>query len=407
MIRGNNLNNGTNVGFGYVNVNNVLTNSRTNIGARLNAIITQLLPVTSWSIASSHSGLSNIALKELGKTLQMKRVGYIFEEMVSVENLKAAYREAALCKSKRKKQIQGFGKRLDLNVNRIHHRLVSGTWDIFGYRKFIKKDGPKERTIHWNPCFADNVVQHAIARTAGKVLINSLIEDTYAGIPGRGIHKGVKRMKKFISEYTPEQNLYILKMDVKKFYQSIDGECLKQMIAWKIKDPRVLDIFNKIIDSHSPGLPIGNYLSQLLANYYLSFYDHYIKSRGIRHYARYCDDIVILSSDKSELCDVLEATKEIFKTVGLQLKENYQIYPIERSNGLDFLGYVFTRTQVRMRKSIERKFRAAVAAFQQTGSAKALRTLSSYWGWIKWLSHGNRFWNAFFTLDIREMNGGL
>lgn len=408
MYRGNNLNNGTNVGFGYVNVNNGLANANANIGARLNAMKKhELFLVTSRSIESSHVGSSSIKPKESGKTLQMKRIGHIFDKMVSVDNLKGAFLEAASYKHKRKKVVARFAKNIDANCERLHEQLISGTWKIYGYKEFEKLDGPKKRLIHWNPYFPDNVVQHAIARTAGRILLDSMIEDTYAGITGRGIHRGVKRVRKFIAEYKDTQNLYILKMDVHKFYQSINHECLKQMIAWKIKDPRVLDVFNKIIDSHSPGLPIGNYLSQLLANYYLSFYDHYVKSQGYRHYARYCDDIVILSEDKLALRSLLETTKEMFETVDLKVKHNYQIYPIER-NGLDFLGYVFTRHEVRMRKSIERKFRKAALQYACTRSKKALASLSSYWGWIKWLSNGKKLWNSLFLDDIQHLEiGGM
>lgn len=336
----------------------------------------------------------------------MKRYGYIFDEMASIDNLRAAFYEAKHCKNKKhKRQIRKFENNLEQNLATIHDQLVSGTWKIWGYKQFIRHDGNKVRVIHWNPYFPDNVVQHAIERTAGRILRNSFIEDTYAGITGRGVHRGLRRVKKFISEYDGKP-LYLLKMDVSKFYQSVNHEVMKQMFRWKIKDARVLNVLDAIVDSHYPGLPIGNFLSQLFANYYLSFYDHEIKSRGVRFYARYCDDIVIASSDKARLHDLLEFTRGAFDIVCLRVKQNWQVFPIER-HGLDFLGYLFRRNEILMRKSIERKFRRAASCFNKKPSETILHSLSSYWGWIGWLTSGNRLWNVLLGSPLNVLRGGL
>lgn len=339
----------------------------------------------------------------------MKRLGNIFDQIVSPENLFAAHKEARRNKG-RYHQVIRFERHLERNIEKLREELISGNWHIWGYRQFYRRDSGKVRKIDWNPCYKDNVVQHAIERVAGRYLVRAGIEDTYAGIKKRGIHKGADRMRRFLSEYTADQPIYILKMDVRKYYQSIDHDILKAQIRRKIKDKRVLELFDKIIDSHSPGLPIGNYLSQLLANYYLTVYDRFVKDSGFRHYSRYCDDIVILHADKDKLRDLLRETERRFAELKLEIKPNVQIYPIERS-GLDYLGYVFHRDKIFIRKKGEQRYRRAARRFLKKPTEKNIRPLSSYWGWFKWLTDGDRLWhryfdNSFKTLYANTKTGG-
>lgn len=331
----------------------------------------------------------------------MRRLGDAFDEIVSVENLVEAHREAR--KNKRRYfQVLRFEKHFRHNIRKLHLELVNDQWSIFGYRMFPRYDSGKLRIIHWNPSYRDNLVQHAIERVAGKYLTKTLIEDTYAGIKKRGIHKGVKRIIRFLSEYPPDAPIYILKMDVRKYYQNIDHDILKKKLRHKIKDKRVLRLFDIIIDSHAPGLPIGNYLSQLLANYFLSSYDRFVKDSGFRHYSRYCDDIVVLSSDKDKLRDLLRETERKFAELKLSLKPNAQIFPIERY-GLDFLGYVFRRGGIVLRKKTERKYRRSAIRFNENPTEKNSRPLSSYWGLFMWLTHGDRLWHRFFDCSYKKL----
>ena len=331
----------------------------------------------------------------------MKRLGDAFDEIVSVKNLVEAHREAR--KNKRRYfQVLRFEKHFRYNIRKLHRELVEDRWSIFGYKMFPRNDRGKIRLIHWNPCYKDNLVQHAIERVAGKYLVKTLIEDTYAGIKKRGIHKGVERIIRFILEYPPDVPIYILKMDVRKYYQSIDHDILKKKLRRKIKDKRVLHLFDLIIDSHSPGLPIGNYISQLLANYYLSSYDRFVKDSGFKHYSRYCDDIVIVSSDKDKLRDLLRTTEQLFTELKLTLKPNAQIFPIERY-GLDFLGYVFRRNEIVLRKKTERNYCRAANRYNDKPTDKNRHPLSSYWGILKWLTRGDRLWHKFFEKPFTKL----
>ncbi|MCF0070251.1 RNA-directed DNA polymerase [Dyadobacter sp. CY261] len=213
--------------------------------------------------------------------------------------------------------------------------------------------------------------------------------DTYACIKGRGIHLAASRVSAALKN-EPETK-YCLKLDVRKFYPSIDHQIMKSIVRRKIKDPDLLWLIDSIIDS-SEGLPIGNYLSQFLSNLYLTYFDHWIKEmKNVKHYFRYCDDLVILGDSKPALHQLLSEIREYLRDkLGLDVKGNYQIFPVA-SRGIDFVGYRMYHTHTMLRKSIKKSFARAIA------KGKGPESIAAYKGWakhanclnlIKVLSHG-------------------
>ena len=174
-----------------------------------------------------------------------------------------------------------------------------------------------------------------------------------------------------------DNTTYCLKLDIVKFYPNVNHEILKQLLRKKIKDQDLLWLLDEIIES-SEGLPIGNYLSQYFANFYLTYFDHWIKEDlKIKYYFRYADDIIILSKSKSHLHEVRALIKQYLNdNLKLQIKDNYQVFPVQ-ARGIDFVGYVFYHTHVLLRKSIKKRFAKAVSknASQQT--------IAAYNGWTK------------------------
>lgn len=133
----------------------------------------------------------------------------------------------------------------------------------------------------------------------------------------------------------------------------------------------------EIIDS-APGLPIGNYLSQYLANFYLSYFDHWMKEeKGVKYYFRYADDIVALASSKTYLHQLfIEMNNYINDRLNLQFKGNHQVFPVN-SRGIDFVGYVHYHTHTLLRKSIKKRFAKSVSKKKKHAS------IAAYWGWAK------------------------
>jgi hypothetical protein len=199
--------------------------------------------------------------------------------------------------------------------------------------------------------------------------------DTYSSIKGKGIKNASDNLKKALRDV--DGTKYCLKLDITKFYPSIDHEILKRLLRRKIKDTQLLYLLDEIIDS-TDGLPIGNYLSQYLANFYLTYFDHWIKEiLNVKYYFRYADDIVILMDNKVTLHRILAMIKEYLSIeLKLQVKGNYQIFPVEK-RGIDFVGYVHYHTHTLLRKSIKKRFARAVSR------NKKQTTVAAYWGWAK------------------------
>ena len=195
---------------------------------------------------------------------------------------------------------------------------------------------------------------------------------------------------KVLQEY-PKETTQCLKMDVHKFYPSINHDILKIQIRKKIKDNKTLALLDEIIDSTDSltpgvGVPIGNYLSQYFANVYLSEFDHIMKEQWkCKYYFRYADDMVVLSNNKEWLHSILANIKNYFEiNLKLELKPNYQIFPVE-SRGIDFVGYVFKHSHVLLRKSIKKKLNKLVLKYQNKKIDKESfkKSLMSYKGWMQ------------------------
>jgi len=211
----------------------------------------------------------------------------------------------------------------------------------------------KHRVIHALPFFPDRIIHHAIVQVLGPIWIKTFIRDSYSSIPGRGVHDGVRRIKRIIPNC---KGWYALKCDIRKFYPSIDHDTLKAIIQAKIKDPSVLKILDTIIDSEA-GVPIGNYLSQYFGNVVLNPFDHWIKEdKAVKYYFRYCDDFVLLDPSKERLHELKKEIEDYLKGLKLTLKGNWQVFPID-ARGVDFMGYRFWHDKTLVRKTTIKRFK--------------------------------------------------
>jgi RNA-directed DNA polymerase len=272
----------------------------------------------------------------------MKRFNNLFDKVCSIDNLILADNKARRGK-KAKIDVINHIKEQDTNIIKLHFYLISKRFKTSEYTKFTIFDG-KERTIYSLPYYPDRIVHHAIMNVLEPIFNSVFISKSYSCIKGRGIHGAANGVKKALNDV--ENTKYCLKLDITKFYPSINHDILKSLLRRKIKDNDMLWLLDEIIDSIE-GVPIGNYNSQYFANFYLTYFDHWLKEvKQVKYYFRYADDMVILSNDKKYLHKLLYDIKE-YLTVNLKLtvKSNYQIFPV-KSRGIDFVGYVFYRLRV-------------------------------------------------------------
>lgn len=301
----------------------------------------------------------------------MKRINYLYQRICSVENLQLADSIARKGKLKQPGVIEHDKNRQE-NILQLHEMLVKKTYKTSQYTTFTIYE-PKERLIFRLPYFPDRITHHAVMNILEPMFVSTFTADTYSCIKGRGIHGAAYALRAALLDHTGTQ--YCLKLDIRKFYPNVDHDVLKQLLRKKIKDQDLLWLLDGIIDS-ADGLPIGNYLSQYFANFYLTYFDHWIKElKQVRYYFRYADDLVILSDNKPYLHQLLSDIRiylqEILK---LSVKDNYQVFPVE-DRGIDFVGYVFYHTHTRLRKSIKQNFARMVAKNRNPGS------IASYNGW--------------------------
>ncbi len=326
----------------------------------------------------------------------MKRYGNLYDTVISLDNLDLAERRVRRGKKTRRDVVRFLSDR-EQNLQRLHQSLLDGTFRTSEYNVFEICD-PKRRTIYSLPYCPDRIVQHAIMNVCEPVFTRSFIAGTYASISGRGIHLCVKHLKHALRT-DPDGTRYCLKIDISKYYPSIDHETMKAEVRRKIKDKRLLLLIDGIVDS-APGLPIGNLLSQVLANVYLSRLDHYAKEQlHVRRYYRYVDDIVVLAGSKKQLHGWLIKIRRCLEDLlHLQVKGNWQIFPVE-SRGIDFLGYVFRHDYTLVRKSIKARMLRRARRGQIT-----TQSLASYRGWLKWCNGKNLYKKLIHTMATSLIN---
>jgi len=194
-------------------------------------------------------------------------------------------------------------------------------------------------------------------------------------------------MKKYIAD--KDGTKYCLKFDIKKFYPSINREILKRQFRRKFKDKDLVELVEKIIDSAPTerGVPIGSYLSQYLANFYLNDFDHWLKEvKRVKYVVRYMDDVVIMHESKEYLHQLRKEVQEYLSTnLDVELKGNCQVFPT-RVRGVDFIGYRFFGDYVLLRKTTVKSFRQRILSISKkmNMSHGDFCAVNSYAGWIKW-----------------------
>lgn len=323
----------------------------------------------------------------------MKRYGNLWDSVVDLDNIREAHRNARKGKSMYR-SVKRVDADVETHVQQIHEMLTRGEYKTANYRVFERIDNGKKRIIYALPYFPDRIIHHCIMQVIEPIWQSTFVRDTYASMKGRGVHDGVERVKKALHEDF-EGTQYCLKMDVQQFYPSIAHDLLKQVIRRKIKDKRLLALLDAIIDSVLSGVPIGNYLSQYFGNLFLSAIDHAAKEiLKLRYYYRYCDDIVVFASSKEELHAAREWFAAELAKIGLKLKPNWQVFPVD-SRGVDFLGYVFFHGKTRIRGRIASKFRQRMRLvrkhWHRMDSKKLLSSVMSYYGWLKFANAGRLF----------------
>lgn len=407
---GGNWNNASNAGTFNWNLNNATSNVNSNIGTR----------VTYFANHNDFSGIPCLLAKHnnekpragripqgsrtLGELYKeppiMKRYGHLYSKIYDMDNLIAAHHNARKGKSFYR-EVQMVDADPEKYLGQIQEMLRNKTYRTSRYKTFMKIDKGKEREIFALPYYPDRIIQWAVVQVLEPIWMKTLIADTFSSLKGRGIHQGLRKLQKDLQQR--QETKYCLKLDVKKFYPSIDHAILKIIIRHKIKDRDVLALLDNVIDS-AEGVPIGNYLSQYFGNLYLSAFDHWMKEvNRVRYYYRYCDDIVVLGPDKPTLRELLGKIGEFFRArLNLKVKENWQVFPTF-VRGVDFLGYRCFGHFTLLRKSTVKLMKKKLTRMliHEKLTPHDLHVIGSYYGWVMWCD-GNRLRKKYIDPLMRK-----
>jgi len=333
----------------------------------------------------------------------MKRYNNLYQKIYDIGNIKLAHKNAMKGKA-HYSEVRRIEVDPDRYFDEIHRMLKYKLFKNSKYKMFIRIDKGKEREIFKLPYFPDRIIHHCIMNILEPIWMKTLITDTYSSLKNRGIHKGVKRLKRALKDR--ENTKYCLKMDVKKFYPSIDHGVLKQIIRRKIKDKDLLWLLDAIIDS-AHGVPIGNYLSQYFGNLYLSGLDHWLKEeKKCKYVFRYCDDICVIHSDKKYLANLRKEISEYLTTkLKLTLKGNWQVFPVD-VRGIDFLGYRFFHDYTLLRKSTAIRFKQRIKSIKRNHkNLTPINVLSGVMSYLGWMKYANccRLQSKYIDNDIKKI----
>lgn len=281
--------------------------------------------------------------------------------------------------------------------------------NIGGYTTFYIRE-PKLRKIEKSR-YMDRVVHRWIVDNfLLDLYVPSFIYHSYACLQGRGtlravkaVQKGMKHCKEIWGEY------YVLKMDVRKYFQSINKNVLYSIILRKVKDEKLLRVIREVIfstdgENSETGIAIGNYTSQVFANIYLNEVDQYIKHElRVKYYFRYMDDSVIFLKTKDEAKEVLERIKKFLKeNLKLELNSKTQIF--KSKQGVNFCGYKINEYRMKIRNRGKKKLKNKVKTLKnkikegKMTSKEAQKYLCGHLGYIKYANNYNLI-NKLFIRD--------
>lgn len=359
----------------------------------------------------------------------MKRKNNLYEKILNEKNALAMYKVIKQnCKNK--KEVYRFSLNLNQNIMEILEKLKNENYKFDKYRIFIIKE-PKYRLI-MSEKIEDKIVNHLVAKyillpALDASLIDANVATRYKKGSGHAFKLFLRQTDRLFSE---KKDIFVLKIDISKYFYNIDHEICMKLVEKKIKDPQALRITKEIIETtnhayinneikylvkkeirrvnklnitekektikinqlnslplyyNGRGLPIGNMTSQILAVYYLNEIDHYIKEElKFKNYIRYMDDLIIMDNDKERLKQGYEKIKAKIEEVNLKTNKKSNIYKL--NNGVSFLGYTFksknNKLIIRYNTQTSRRISKRLKNLKKYDYEKYLHSKASYKGFL-------------------------
>lgn len=327
----------------------------------------------------------------------VKKYDGLYEKIIDFDNLLFSYKQTIKGSRKFRKDAMVFSMYDDLNLVLLWQELKTGRYRVGEYVRF-KVYEPKERMVS-APRIRDKIVQFATHNIIKDVYKNVFISDSYACLEGRGTHRAVDKVQKYMRIAEREWGSgWIVKFDISKFFYTIDRHILKRILRKKIFCKKTLWLLDQIIDS-SPegevGIPLGNVTSQDFANIYLNELDQFVKRYcGVRYYVRYMDDAIAIVKTKEE-ANSLKRRMIRFVRERLNLQENTkktQIFPLRQ--GVNAYGFKIWTTHRKVRDQSKRAMKRRIKAMDRklkAGEIESHDVKQTVNSWLGHARHSNSF----------------
>lgn len=332
----------------------------------------------------------------------MKTYKNLYQKLCSYKNLNQAFQKASKGKNS-KPDIIAFKLNLEKNLLKLQGELKNETYYPRKLTKFTIRD-PKTRLIR-KSIFRDRVIHHAIVNILEPIYEPRFIAGSYANRKEKGTIAAILKCDEFkrktskngkLLSHAKTNNMikgYILKADIKKFFDSVNQNKLIKILKRKIKDDKLIWLVIKILknfDNKKVGMPLGNMTSQFFANVYLNNLDQFIKRRlKAKYYIRYVDDFIIFNHSKEVLEDYKTKIEKYLKNLRLEFHpDKSKIYPMYK--GIDFLGFRIFYHYKRARKRNINYFKKRLKILErrykndEISKEKFLESINGWFAYIMW-----------------------
>ena len=357
----------------------------------------------------------------------MKRISNLYDNMICYSNVLFVFNRIKN-KSHNKNKIMLFMRYKNCYLYDILEKLRNNSYSFSNYHIFLIHE--KKYRIIMSESVSDKIVNQMVSYFILLPSFNCLIEENIATRSGKGSSYGYRLFEKYVNDIGTNKNIYVLRIDIKKYFYNINHVILLSMLERRIKDKKAINILKKIIDltdndyvnnninslinkeinrinylktssneniklinelrsiplyRKGYGLSIGCLTNQLLACFFLNDIDHIIKEElNCSRYIRYMDDLYLISDDKGYLECCFDRIKDELNKIELNINNKSGIYRLKE--GVSFLGYTYTLTSnkllVRYDNSTIKRIRRKINYLYDNDFVSYYSSISSYKGYF-------------------------
>ena len=311
------------------------------------------------------------------------QTGKLMEKILSNDNLNQAFKKV--------KSNKGAGGVDGMNVDellsflkdngkQLKQQLMDGKYKPNPVRRVeIPKETKGEFRKLGVPTVVDRVFQQAITQVLSPVFEKQFSENSYGFRPSRSAHDALKQCQTNVND----GYIYVVDMDLEKFFDTVCQSKLVEVLSRTIKDGRVISLIHKylnagviskgILEKTEVGMPQGGPLSPLLSNIMLNELDKELTRRGHR-FVRYADDCMIFCKSRKSAKRTLENIIPFIEGK-LFLKVNRDKTCVEQISKVKYLGYSFYRYRGKCRFRVHPK---SIAKMKE--KIRELTNRSNGWG---------------------------